>query len=126
GKSTIANLLLRYYDVTAGSVTVQGIDVRNFELSELRSNIGYVAQDPFLFDGSVRDNLILARPHATEEEMIEALKGAHAWEFVQRLPKGLDTMIGEKGIRLSMGEKQRITIARVLLKNPRIVILDEA
>ncbi len=126
GKSTIANLLLRYYDVTAGSVTVQGIDVRNFELSELRSNIGYVAQDPFLFDGSVRDNLILARPHATEEEMIEALKGAHAWEFVQRLPKGLDTMIGEKGIRLSMGEKQRITIARVLLKNPRMVILDEA
>jgi len=126
GKSTIANLLPRYYDVDSGAVEIAGVDVRKIGLTSLRENIGFVAQDPFLFDGSVRDNLLLARPDATEEQMLIALDGARAKEFVLRLPTGLDTPIGEKGIRLSMGEKQRLTIARVLLKNPPIVILDEA
>ncbi len=126
GKSTIANLLMRYYDVAEGSIYLNGIDIREFALAELRSNIGHVAQDPFLFDGSVEENLILARPTAEPADLIAALRGARAWEFVQRLPKGIETPIGERGIRLSMGEKQRLTIARVLLKNPPLIILDEA
>lgn len=126
GKSTIANLAMRAYDPVGGRVTASGIDLRQIDLADLHTHIGHVAQDPFLFEGSVRDNLLLARETATEEECILALQGAAAWEFVQRLPKGLDTNIGEKGIRLSQGEKQRLTIARVLLKNPPFVILDEA
>jgi len=126
GKSTIANLAMRSYDVTAGAVTINGIDVREVDLVTLHGQVGHVAQDPFLFEGSVRDNMLLARADADEEAMIAALEGASSWEFVQRLPEGLDTNIGEKGIRLSQGEKQRLTIARVLLKNPPFVILDEA
>lgn len=126
GKSTVANLLQRYYDVSEGSVTIGGVDVRDLSLHSLRSNIGMVAQDPFLFDGSVRDNLLLAREGATEDELVQALEGASAWEFVSKLPDGMDTLIGERGIRLSMGEKQRLTIARVILRNPPLVILDEA
>ena len=126
GKSTIANLAMRAYDVTGGSVTLNGVDVRELDLETLHGHIGHVAQDPFLFEGTVRDNLLLARPEASEPEMIAALEGASSWEFVQRMPEGLDTNIGEKGIRLSQGEKQRLTIARVLLKNPPFVILDEA
>ncbi len=126
GKTTIANLLLRYYDVTGGAVTINGVDVRAIDLEQLRSRIGYVAQDPFLFDGTVEDNLRLARPDASEADLITALEAAAAWDFVQRLPDGLRTMIGERGIRLSMGEKQRLTIARVILKNPPLVVLDEA
>lgn len=126
GKSTVAALLLRYYDVTSGRVTIGGTDVRDFTLTDLRGNIGYVAQDPFLFDGTVEDNLRLAAPNAPEEALVEGLRAARAWEFVEKLPNGLRTRIGERGIRLSMGEKQRITIARVLLKNPRVVVLDEA
>ncbi|MBC2606549.1 ABC transporter ATP-binding protein [Pelagicoccus albus] len=126
GKSTVANLLQRYYDVSEGSVSINGIDVRELTLQSLRSQIGMVAQDPFLFDGSVRDNLLLAREDATEEELIQALEGACAWDFVSRLPQKMDTLIGERGIRLSMGEKQRLTIARVILRNPPLVILDEA
>ncbi|MBK1876906.1 ABC transporter ATP-binding protein [Pelagicoccus mobilis] len=126
GKSTVANLLQRYYDVSEGSVSLNGVDVRELTLKALRSNIGMVAQDPFLFDGTVRDNLLLAREDATEEELVQALEGACAWEFVSKLPDGMDTLIGERGIRLSMGEKQRLTIARVILRNPPLVILDEA
>ena len=126
GKSTVANLLLRYYDVNDGSVKINDVDVRSINLTELRSNIGFVAQDPFLFDGTVKDILRLARENATDDEIISALKGARSWEFVSRLPHGLNTAIGERGIRLSMGEKQRLTIARVLLKNPPLIILDEA
>ncbi|MGE9290325.1 MAG: ABC transporter ATP-binding protein, partial [Puniceicoccales bacterium] len=126
GKSTIANLILRYYDVTSGQVQMNGIDVREIELGSLRSQIGVVAQDPFLFDASVRDNLLLARIDASEEQIWEALEGASAAAFVRNLPEGLNTLIGERGIRLSMGEKQRLTIARVLLRNPPLVILDEA
>jgi ATP-binding cassette, subfamily B, bacterial len=126
GKTTIANLLLRYYDVTAGAVTINGVDVRAIGLEPLRSHIGYVAQDPFLFDGSIEDNLRLARPDAAEGDLVAALQAAAAWDFVQRLPDGMRTLIGERGIRLSMGEKQRLTIARVILKNPPLVVLDEA
>lgn len=126
GKSTIANLLLRYYDTQEGEVLLNGTSVKDIDLEQLRTHIGVVAQDPFLFDASVRDNLLMAAPDAAEAQMIEALEGACAWDFVKNLPDGLDTLIGERGIRLSMGEKQRLTIARVLLKNPPVVILDEA
>ena len=126
GKSTVANLMQRYYDVTTGAVTINGIDVREMDLVDLRMHIGVVAQDPFLFDGTVRDNLLLAKQEATEADLIESLKGASAWEFVSNLPDQMDTRIGERGIRLSMGEKQRLTIARVVLRNPPLVILDEA
>jgi ATP-binding cassette subfamily B protein len=126
GKSTVANLLLRYYDVTEGSVLIDGADVKHFDLEDLRSHIGYVAQEPYLFDGTVRDNLLLANSDASEQELIEALESAKAWEFVQRLPNQLDTRVGERGVRLSQGEKQRITIARIMIRNPKIIILDEA
>jgi len=126
GKTTLANLLLRYYDVTAGHVSLGGVDVRDLDLGELRQQIGLVAQEPFLFNGTVADNMRLAQPEATEEEMIAALQAAAAWEFVEKLPEGMDTQIGERGVRLSQGEKQRLTIARVILRNPPLVILDEA
>ncbi|QYM79926.1 ABC transporter ATP-binding protein/permease [Horticoccus luteus] len=126
GKSTLANLLLRYYDVTAGRLTLDGVDVRELDLDELRQHIGYVAQEPFLFNGTIAENLRLAAPSASEEQIAAALRAAAAWDFVQRLPDGVHTRVGERGIRLSQGEKQRLTIARVILKNPPIVVLDEA
>lgn len=126
GKSTIANLVLRYYDCTEGKVTINGTSVCDIQLEQLRANVGVVAQDPFLFDATVKENLLLAQPEATDDEIIECLKSAQAWDYVSRLPDGMDTLIGERGIRLSQGEKQRLTIARVMLKNPPIVILDEA
>lgn len=126
GKSTIANLLLRYYEADSGEILINGVPVPKIDLNQLRTQIGVVAQDPFLFDASVRENLLLAREDATDEEIVAALEGACAWDFVKNLPDGFDTRIGERGIRLSMGEKQRLTIARVLLKNPPLVILDEA
>lgn len=126
GKSTIANLAMRTYDTSNGSILMNGEDIRNLSLDSLHQMIGHVAQDPFLFDGNIRDNLILGKPDATESEIIRALEQASAYEFVDALPDKLDTHIGEKGIRLSQGEKQRLTIARVLLKNSPFVILDEA
>ncbi len=126
GKSTVANLAMRAYDVTAGTVALNGVDVRDISLADLHNAVGHVAQDPFLFEGTVEDNLRLAREDATEDDLRNALHCACALEFVSRLPDGLRTNIGEKGIRLSQGEKQRLTIARVLLKNPPMVILDEA
>ncbi|WP_309379879.1 ABC transporter ATP-binding protein [Cerasicoccus frondis] len=126
GKSTIANLAMRSYDATEGTVMINGLDIREFALSDLHQQIGHVAQDPFLFEGTVRENLLLAKEDATDEEIERALRGSSAWEFVQKMPEQVDTNIGEKGIRLSQGEKQRLTIARVLLKNPPMVILDEA
>ncbi len=126
GKTTIANLAMRTYDVSSGSVDVSGVDIRQISHKSLNEQIGYVAQDPFLFDGSIRDNLILGKPEASDAMIWDALDKASALEFVQALPDGMDTRIGEKGIRLSQGEKQRITIARVLLKNPPFVVLDEA
>ncbi len=126
GKSTIANLAMRTYDVSKGSLQVNGEDIRNLSLDTLHRIIGHVAQDPFLFEGSIRSNLILGKPDATEDEIIRALEYSSALDFVNALPDKLDTNIGEKGIRLSQGEKQRLTIARVFLKNPPFVILDEA
>ena len=102
------------------------IDVRELSLSELRENIGLVSQDPFLFDTTIKENLLLAKKSSTEKDIINSLKIACAWEFVKKLPDGIDTLIGERGIRLSMGEKQRLTLARAILKSPPIVILDEA
>ncbi len=126
GKTTIANLLLRYYDVTAGAVSLGGVDVRQLDLGGLRQHVGLVAQEPFLFNGTVADNLRLARPEAADPEVEAALKAAAAWEFVSKLPDGIETEIGERGVRLSQGEKQRLTIARVILRNPPLVVLDEA
>ncbi len=126
GKSTIANLAMRSYDATDGAVLISGINIRDIRLADLHDAIGHVAQDPFLFEGSVRDNMTLAKADASEAEICRALEQACALDFVLALPDGLDTNIGEKGIRLSQGEKQRLTIARVLLKNPPFVILDEA
>lgn len=126
GKSTIANLLLRYYDINHGSVTIGGQSVADISLGELRKSIGYVSQDPFLFDATVRENLLLANEDASEQELLDALTSAYAMDFVSSLPNGLDSLIGERGVRLSMGEKQRITLARALLKSSPLLILDEA
>lgn len=126
GKSTIANLVLRYYDVSSGCVSIDEIDVRKFKLSELREKVGLVSQDPFLFDASIRDNLLLANQESNEEQIAGALEQAKVLDFVKSLPNGLDTLVGERGIQLSMGEKQRLTLARAILKDAPIMILDEA
>jgi len=126
GKSTIANLLLRYYEVDAGTITIGGIPINQIALEDLRGQIGIVSQDPFLFDTTVRENLLLASENASLEEIEASLHSANAFQFVDALPNQLDTLIGERGVRLSMGEKQRLTIARALLKSSPILILDEA
>lgn len=125
-KSTIINLIPRLYDVTDGRVTFDGVDVRKLDLHFLRSQVGVVSQETYLFNGTIRDNLLYAKPDATEEEMIEALKKANIYDFVSKQETGLDTMVGNRGLKLSGGEKQRISIARILLKNPTIFIFDEA
>lgn len=126
GKTTICSLLPRFYDVTGGRVTVDGQDVRSLTLKSLRSQIGVVQQDVYLFSGSIRDNIAYGKPDATEEEIIEAAKCANIHDFIMELPDQYDTFVGERGARLSGGQKQRISIARVFLKNPPILILDEA
>ena len=126
GKSTIVNLIPRLYDVDSGSVTFDGIDVRKLDLEFLRNQVGVVSQETYLFNGTIRDNLLYAKPGATEEDMIEALKKANIWDFVDKQPKGIDTEVGNRGLKLSGGEKQRISIARIILKDPTIFIFDEA
>ena len=126
GKSTIVNLIPRLYDVAAGSVTFDGVDVRKLDLDFLRENIGIVSQETYLFNGTIRENLLYAKPDATEAELIEACKKANIYEFIQKQEKGLDAVVGNRGLKLSGGEKQRISIARVLLKNPVLFIFDEA
>jgi len=126
GKTTITNLLPRFYDPQIGSVRVDGHDIRDLTLESLGKQIGMVFQDTFLFHATVRENLLYARPDATEQEMVAAARAAHIHEFVESLPLGYDTIVGERGHRLSGGEKQRVAIARVVLKDPRILILDEA
>ena len=126
GKTTICSLLPRFYDVTSGSITVDGKDIRGLTLKSLRSQIGMVQQDVYLFDGTIKDNIAYGKPGATDEEIIKAAKCASIHDFIMELPDGYDTYVGERGTRLSGGQKQRISIARVFLKNPPILILDEA
>ena len=126
GKSTIVNLIPRLYDVDSGSVTFDGVDVRKLDLGFLRDQVGVVSQETYLFNGTVRDNLLYAKPDATEEDMIEALKKANIWDFIEKQEKGIDTEVGNRGLKLSGGEKQRISIARIILKDPTIFIFDEA
>ena len=126
GKTTLSALIPRLYDVTSGVIEINGEDIRNFTLQSLRDRIGVVAQDPHLFHESIAENLRYAKFDATEEEMIEACKAAQIWSMISSLPNGLETMVGERGHRLSGGEKQRLAIARMMLKAPSIVILDEA
>jgi len=126
GKSTVLSLLNRFYEVTSGRITIDGIDTSALAKTSLREQLGYVTQEPFLFNGTVRENLLLAKRKASEEEMWSALEAAHAAAFVRELPKQLDTNVGERGVKLSGGEKQRLSIARALLKNAPILLLDEA
>ncbi|MDD7390633.1 MAG: ABC transporter ATP-binding protein [Lachnospiraceae bacterium] len=126
GKSTIISLILRLYDATAGEVAVSGVDVRRLDLQELRRHIGAVTQDTYLFNGTIRENLLYAKQDATEEELIDACRRAQIHDFITSLPDGYDTRVGNRGMKLSGGEKQRISIARVILKDPSIIIFDEA
>jgi len=126
GKSTIANLVTRFYDVNQGSIKIDGIDIRQISKHSLRGLMGLVTQDSILFNDTIRNNVSLGKSDATEEEIIDALKIANAWEFVQNLPLILETNIGDSGNKLSGGQKQRLSIARAVLKNPPIMILDEA
>lgn len=126
GKTTICSLLPRFYDVTEGRVTIDGNDVRKLTLESLRSQIGLVSQDVYLFGGSIKDNIAYGKPDATMEEIVDAAKKANIHDFIMELPDKYDTFVGERGTRLSGGQKQRISIARVFLKNPPVLILDEA
>ena len=126
GKSTLINLIPRLYDVIDGAVLFDGIDVRKLDLAFLRRNIGIVSQETYLFNGTVRENLLYAKPDATEEELISACKQANIYDFISKQEQGLDTVVGNRGLKLSGGEKQRISIARILLKDPALMIFDEA
>lgn len=126
GKSTIIGMIPRLYDVCGGCVKVAGTDVRDFDLAYLRTNIGIVTQDTYLFNGTILDNLLYAKPSATKEEIENACKVANIYDFIMGLPNKFDTVVGNRGLKLSGGEKQRVSIARVVLKNPKILILDEA
>jgi ATP-binding cassette subfamily B protein len=126
GKTTLASLIPRFYDVDRGRVTVDGDDVRDVTLTSLRRVIGVIPQDPFLFSATVRENLAFGRAEATDEELVHAATLAQAHEFVERLPAGYDTVIGERGITLSGGQRQRLAIARALVLDPRVLILDDA
>jgi ATP-binding cassette subfamily B protein len=126
GKTTLASLVPRFYDATAGRVTIDGADVREVKLASLRRAIGIVAQDPFLFSATVRDNITFGAPEATDEDVVRAARLAQAHDFIEELPDGYETTIGERGITLSGGQRQRIAIARALILDPRILILDDA
>ena len=126
GKTTLCSLIPRFYDVTSGSIKIDGEDVRDVTLKSLRSNIGIVQQDVYLFSGTIYENILYGRPDATREEVIEAAKNANAHEFIMAMPDGYETDIGQRGVKLSGGQKQRLSIARVFLKNPAILIFDEA
>ena len=131
GKTTVASLLPRFWDVTDGRITLDGADIRELSFADLRGAIGMVPQEPALFSGTIRENIAFARPEEvgtppSEAEIVAAARAAHAWEFIERLPDGLDTRVGERGVKLSGGQRQRLAIARVFLKNPAVVVLDEA
>jgi ATP-binding cassette subfamily B protein len=126
GKSTLVNLICRFYDVSEGAILLDGVDIRSYGLADYRSNIGLVLQEPFLFFGTIADNIAYGKPHASRAEIIASARAAHAHEFILRLPQGYDSMVGERGQGLSGGERQRISIARALLIDPKILIMDEA
>jgi len=126
GKSTLVNLLVRFYEFTSGQIYVDGRPIRDYELRALREAIGVVTQESFLFNGSIRENLLMGKPDATDAELWRAVDAANARQFIERLPDGLESVVGERGVKLSVGEKQRLWIARALLKDPPILILDEA
>ena len=126
GKSSLVNLIPRFYDVTDGAVLVDGVDVRDYPLDELRARIGMVLQNNILFTGTIRENLLWGRPDATEEEMIQAAKNAQAYDFVMALPDGFDTQMSQGGTNVSGGQKQRLCIARAMLRHPAILILDDS
>jgi ATP-binding cassette subfamily B protein len=126
GKSSLIHLIPRFYDVTEGRVTIDGIDVRNVTLDSLRANMGIALQESVLFSGTVRDNLRYGRPDASDEEVIAAATAAQAHDFIMDFPDGYDTQLGQRGVNLSGGQKQRVAIARALLVRPRILILDDA
>jgi subfamily B ATP-binding cassette protein MsbA len=126
GKSTLVNLLPRFYDVTEGAITIDGVDIRNISLDSLRKNIAMVFQDNFLFTGTIRENILMGNPNATEEELNQAVESAHLEEMIADLPNGLDTELGERGTTLSGGQRQRVAIARAMVKKSPIVVLDEA
>jgi ABC-type multidrug transport system fused ATPase/permease subunit len=126
GKSTLVNLLVRFYEFSSGQIYVDGKPIREYELRTLREAIGVVTQESFLFNGSIRENLLMGKPDATEAELWRAVDAANARQFIERLPDGLESVVGERGVKLSVGEKQRLSIARALLKDPPILILDEA
>lgn len=126
GKSTIVNLIPRFYDVISGTIKFDNIDIRNFKLNELRNSISFVFQDNFLFSGTIRENILLGKPNATEEELAKAVTSSHLDDVIASLPDGLDTLLGERGLTLSGGQRQRVAIARAMIKNSPIIILDEA
>ena len=126
GKTTLCNLIPRFYEFNEGDIKIDGISIKDISLKSLRKNIGVVQQDVFLFTGTIRDNIICAKPNASDDEIIDAARKAKIHEFIEGLPEGYDTYIGERGVKLSGGQKQRISIARIFLKNPPIIILDEA
>lgn len=126
GKTTVAQLVLRFFDPDSGRITLDGVDLRDLKQTELRSYLGLVGQDPYLFAASIRENLRYAKPNATEDEMWQACELAYAKEFIQKLPAGLDTEIGDRGVKLSGGQRQRLSLARTILADPQIIILDEA
>jgi subfamily B ATP-binding cassette protein MsbA len=126
GKTTVASLIPRFWDVTGGRIALDGIDVRELSFADLRGSVGLVPQEPALFSGTVRENIAYARPDADEAEVHAAARAAHATEFIERLPLGFETRVGERGVKLSGGQRQRIALARVFLKDPAVVVLDEA
>ncbi len=126
GKSTLVNLIPRFYDIKSGSITFDGIDIRDFSINSLRHNIAMVFQDNFLFSGTIRENIMMGNPEATEAELEQAIESAHLQEMIAELPDGLETLLGERGLTLSGGQRQRVAIARAMIKNTPIVILDEA